>query len=176
MTNAYCSLEDVKASLSGDTSNMSAGRDQSLVNKILEVSRDIDRCVAKKRGENIESWSFLAEQQFSKQIIYISSTPDPSSGTFVLDFDGQTTGDIAFNADASAVQSALEALSNVGSGNLAVTGFSGGRSRELADLNAHVNAHNYGVVEDIHMAFIHILTQFLRMHNMDESLIGQRKF
>jgi hypothetical protein len=46
----------------------------------------------------------------------------PTGGTFTLTVNGQTTSGIAFNATASAVQSALAALSTVGSGNVAVTG------------------------------------------------------
>ncbi len=41
-------------------------------------------------------------------------------GTFTLTFDGQTTAMIAYNATAAQVQSALEALSNIGSGDVAV--------------------------------------------------------
>ncbi|OGF05209.1 MAG: hypothetical protein A2W00_04485 [Candidatus Eisenbacteria bacterium RBG_16_71_46] len=49
-----------------------------------------------------------------------------SSGHFHLIFNGQTTDEIAYNAAASAVQSALVALSTVGSGNVTVTGAAGG--------------------------------------------------
>lgn len=47
---------------------------------------------------------------------------DPDSGDFKIAFGGQTTGAIAWNATASAVQSALEALSTIGSGNVSVSG------------------------------------------------------
>jgi len=46
----------------------------------------------------------------------------PASGTFTLTFGGQTTSSIAFNATAAAVQSAIAALSTVGSSdNVSVT-------------------------------------------------------
>lgn len=45
-----------------------------------------------------------------------------SSGTFTLTFAGATTSALAFNATAAAVQAALEALSSVGAGNVAVSG------------------------------------------------------
>ena len=45
----------------------------------------------------------------------------PISGTFTLSFSGQTTGSISGTASAATVQSALEGLSNVGSGNVTVT-------------------------------------------------------
>jgi YD repeat-containing protein len=43
------------------------------------------------------------------------------AGTFTLTYDGQTTATISYNASAAEVQSALEALSNIGSGDVAVT-------------------------------------------------------
>ncbi|MFE7799007.1 hypothetical protein [Nocardia sp. NPDC057440] len=50
----------------------------------------------------------------------------PTGGTFTLSFGGQTTAGIAYNAAASAVDSALELLSSVGTGNATVTGSAGG--------------------------------------------------
>jgi hypothetical protein len=46
----------------------------------------------------------------------------PTGGTFTLTYAGQTTGTIAYNATAAVVQTALEALSNIGVGDVAVTG------------------------------------------------------
>jgi hypothetical protein len=45
-----------------------------------------------------------------------------SGGTFRLTFEGQQTGDIAWDATAAQVQAALEAISNVGPDDVAVTG------------------------------------------------------
>ncbi len=45
----------------------------------------------------------------------------PTGGTFTLTFAGQTTAGIAYNATAAAVVTALEALSNIGVGDVAVT-------------------------------------------------------
>jgi len=50
----------------------------------------------------------------------------PSAGTFTLSYNGQTTAGIAYNAASGAVQSALEALSNIGAENVEVTGSAGG--------------------------------------------------
>lgn len=44
------------------------------------------------------------------------SMMDTPSGTFTLTAGGQTTGNIAYNASAATVQSALEALSNIDPG------------------------------------------------------------
>lgn len=47
---------------------------------------------------------------------------DSVSGNFTITVDGQTTANIAFNANAAAVVSALEALSTVEVGDVTVTG------------------------------------------------------
>lgn len=52
----------------------------------------------------------------------VSLLGSPSGGTFTLTYSGQTTGNIAYNASAATVQTALEALSNIGSGDVTVTG------------------------------------------------------
>jgi hypothetical protein len=52
----------------------------------------------------------------------ITITGTPTGGTFTLTFQGQTTSNIAFNASAATVQSALLALSNMHSTDVVVTG------------------------------------------------------
>lgn len=49
---------------------------------------------------------------------------------------------------------------------IAMTGFSGGRSAPLAEVNLHVAAENYGIVEDLHQAMMHILAQYLRQAHL----------
>jgi len=52
----------------------------------------------------------------------VTITGTPTGGTFTLTFSGQTTGTIAYNATASTVQTALEALSNIAPGDVVCTG------------------------------------------------------
>lgn len=58
------------------------------------------------------------------QTVTLSGTA-ATGGTFTVTFDGQTTGNIAYNADAATFETALEALSNIGSGDATVTGSAG---------------------------------------------------
>jgi hypothetical protein len=62
----------------------------------------------------------------TNEVQTVTVTGAPTGGTFTLTYSGQTTGPIAYNATAAAVQTALTGLSNVGTGNVAVTGASGG--------------------------------------------------
>lgn len=59
---------------------------------------------------------------------------------------------------------------------IALSGFAGGRSAAIADVNLHVDGDNYGVVEDAHQSIMHILAQYLRLAAMDPKLIEARKF
>ncbi|MEX1367233.1 MAG: SIS domain-containing protein [Nannocystaceae bacterium] len=45
---------------------------------------------------------------------------------------------------------------------IAFVGFSGGKLKDLADCVLHVPIDNYGIVEDTHQSFIHVLTQYLK--------------
>lgn len=52
----------------------------------------------------------------------VTITGTPTGGTFTLTFMGQTTSAVPYNATASALQTALEALSNIAPGDVTVTG------------------------------------------------------
>lgn len=52
----------------------------------------------------------------------VTITGTPTGGDFTLTYSGQTTAAIAYNANAAAVQSALEALSNIAVGDVVCTG------------------------------------------------------
>ncbi|MEA1672494.1 SIS domain-containing protein [Nitrospirillum sp. BR 11163] len=72
---------------------------------------------------------------------------------------------------------AIEKARELGMKSIAMTGFTGGASAKAADVSLHVDAHNYGVVEDLHQSFMHLLAQFLRQRHMpDERLITEKKF
>ena len=61
---------------------------------------------------------------------------------------------------------AVEWASAHGIRTIALTGFSGGRSRELADVSIHVDSNNYGVIEDAHQVCMHLLAQYVRQSRM----------
>jgi hypothetical protein len=57
----------------------------------------------------------------SNEVQTLTITGSPTGGTFTLTYSGQTTAAIAYNASAAVVEDALEALSNIASGDV-VTG------------------------------------------------------
>jgi hypothetical protein len=58
----------------------------------------------------------------ANEVQTVTITGTPTGGTFSLTFSGQTAAGIAYNAIASAVQTALVALSNIAPGDVTVTG------------------------------------------------------
>jgi hypothetical protein len=58
----------------------------------------------------------------ANEVQTVTITGTPTGGTFTLSFQGQTTANIAYNAAAAAVQTALENLSNIEVSDIAVTG------------------------------------------------------
>ena len=59
---------------------------------------------------------------------------------------------------------------------IAFTGFEGGRMASLATVHLHVEADNYGIIEDVHQSLMHMLAQYIRLKHMPEELISDRKF
>jgi len=71
----------------------------------------------------------------------------------------------------------VELASAMGVRTIAMTGFTGGRSRELADVSLHVTCDNYGMIEDVHQSLMHILAQFVRHGNLEAGQeLGNLKF
>jgi phosphoheptose isomerase len=71
---------------------------------------------------------------------------------------------------------AVDWAKNHGVHTIALTGFAGGRSGALADINLHTPAANYGIAEDVHQSIMHMLSQYIRMRLMDPGLIASRSF
>lgn len=70
----------------------------------------------------LASLSGEAQPHVTQYVTLTSAT----GGTFTLTYKGQTTSALAYNASAATVQTALQALSTIGSGNATVSGSAGG--------------------------------------------------
>jgi histidinol-phosphate phosphatase family protein len=71
---------------------------------------------------------------------------------------------------------ALEWAGAHGMRTIALTGFTGGRSRELADVSIYVDSSNYGIVEDAHQACMHLLAQYVRQSRMTAEAVAASTF
>jgi D-sedoheptulose 7-phosphate isomerase len=83
---------------------------------------------------------------------------------------------ISSSGDSENIVRALAWARDNGLGTVAMSGFSGGRSAKMADINLHVAAENYGVVEDAHQALMHILSQYVRMSEIPEASLATLRF
>jgi phosphoheptose isomerase len=77
-----------------------------------------------------------------------------------------TFGDVVLAISASGnsknILNGLYRAKKLGATTIAFTGFTGGEAAAMADINVHVPAHNYGIVEDIHMMILHAISQRIR--------------
>ncbi len=90
--------------------------------------------------------------------------------------DGDVLMTISSSGDSENVVRAAQWAKDQGLDVIALTGFDGGRSGDLATVNLHVTGDNSGVIEDTHQGLMHILAQFIRQHHMDDATILDRKF
>jgi hypothetical protein len=77
-------------------------------------------------GKLTASGLYAPYNAVSNEVQTLTVTGAPTGGTFTITWSGQTTAAIAYNATAAAVQTALEALSNIAPGDVVVTGAAGG--------------------------------------------------
>jgi histidinol-phosphate phosphatase family protein len=59
---------------------------------------------------------------------------------------------------------------------IAMTGFGGGDARTVAGVSIHVDADNYGIVEDAHQACMHLLAQYARQSRMAPDVVATTVF
>jgi D-sedoheptulose 7-phosphate isomerase len=83
---------------------------------------------------------------------------------------------ISSSGDSENIVSAIDWAGQNGMTTVAMTGFSGGRSAQMADISLHVAAENYGIVEDVHQSLVHILAQYVRMSELPSNLVQTLRF
>lgn len=98
------------AGVTADTEGPYTGRRYMLAGTVL----------AKREDGTYEEYEATGHKDAVDEVqeIQVKAT----KGNFKIAFDGETTGNIKFNASAAEVQAALEALSNVDPGDIVVTG------------------------------------------------------
>ena len=55
----------------------------------------------------------------------------------------------------------MEYANNIGGTTIAIVGYSGGKLKEIADYNIHVDIDNMQITEDIHMVLDHLMMYVL---------------
>jgi len=105
---------------------------------------------------------------FEKIFVYqLENLAKPGDGVIAISSSGNSPNIIAALEWAKANKVAV----------LSLTGFQGGKARELSDVNVYVPVENYGISEDLHQSIMHILAQYLRMEKLPASTpLPQTKF
>ena len=117
---------------------------------------------------NVEVITTIANDIFYDEVFVHQLKLQAGAGDVVMTVSSSGDSENVARAAGWARDNGLEVIS--------LTGFEGGRTAELATVNLHVVADNYGVIEDVHQSLMHLMGQFLRQARMDETLIRERKF
>ena len=59
---------------------------------------------------------------------------------------------------------------------ISFTGFNGGGSKKLCNFNLHVNSQNYGIIENLHHAYMNIISQFIKIEILNTAQLKKYKF
>jgi HK97 family phage major capsid protein len=94
------------------------GIDATLKNRLVKVVSD-----------KLDTALLMGKGQATNEVQTVTITGSATGGTFTLTFRGATTSGLAYNAAAATVQTALQGLSTIGSGNATVSGSAGGPTR-----------------------------------------------
>ena len=49
---------------------------------------------------------------------------------------------------------------------ISLTGFKGGLSKKIANVNLHIASQNYGIIESLHHTLMNIISQFIKNKNI----------
>lgn len=91
---------------------------------------------------------FGFEHVFSRQIALLAR-------------EGDVLVAISSSGNSPNIIAAVDAARAAGITTIGLSGFSGGKLHERADISIHIDTDNYGVVEDAHQAVMHVLAQFM---------------
>lgn len=91
---------------------------------------------------------FSYTEVFSKQLDYFASAGD----IVIL---------ISSSGNSPNIVQAIEIARSKGLKVIGLSGFSGGKLKEMADIPLYVPINNYGIVEDSHQMIMHVLAQYI---------------
>lgn len=90
--------------------------------------------------------------------------------------EGDVLLTISSSGNSENVVRAIDWAKENGVTSISLDGFAGGRAHTNADVSLHIDARNYGLVEDAHHAIMHMLAHYLRMKHMPKEQISKATF
>ena len=106
---------------------------------------------------------FSYDQVFKKQLQYLSNNDD-----VLITISSSGNSQNIIEAIKFAKKKSIKVIS--------FTGFNGGRSKVTCDMNLHVNSNNYGIIENLHHAYMNIISQYIKLNILNNSQIKNFKF
>ena len=106
---------------------------------------------------------FSYDQVFKKQLQYLSNNDD-----VLITISSSGNSKNIIEAIKFAKKKSIKVIS--------FTGFNGGRSKVICDMNLHVNSNNYGIIENLHHAYMNIISQYIKLNILNNSEIKNFKF
>lgn len=70
---------------------------------------------------------------------------------------------ISSSGNSPNVVRAIEVAKTMDVTTIALTGFHGGKCKEMSDIPVHVDLHEYEAAEDVHQAIMHMIAKYIRM-------------
>ena len=82
--------------------------------------------------------------------------------------EGDTLICVSSSGNSPNIINAIEEAKKLSVNTISFVGFQGGQAKSLSDHSIHINVNNYGIVEDIHHSLMHMLSQYIRVINLEE--------
>jgi phosphoheptose isomerase len=83
---------------------------------------------------------------------------------------------ISSSGSSKNIINAIKSAKKIGIQTISLTGFSGGLSKKISDINIHIESDNYGIIESLHHTIMNLISQFLKNKYFSLSKIKSRKF
>ena len=83
---------------------------------------------------------------------------------------------ISSSGSSKNIINAIKSAKKIGIQTISLTGFSGGLSKKISDINLHIESDNYGIIESLHHTIMNLISQFLKNKYFSLSKIKSRKF
>jgi D-sedoheptulose 7-phosphate isomerase len=135
----------------GTASHMMADFQKTTLGKEIGITKRIKAIALSDNGPVITAWGndFGYEFIFSEQLRTLADSGDV---LIVITASGNSPNIIT----------ALEVAGTIGVKTIGLLGFKGGKAKALCNCSVIVESTNYGIIEDAHSIFMHMMTADLR--------------
>jgi phosphoheptose isomerase len=132
-------------------SHMMADFQKTTLGKEIGITKRIRAIALSDNGPVITAWGndFGYDLIFAEQLRTLAK---PGDLMIVISASGNSPNIVA----------ALEVAKQVGVETIGFLGFQGGKSKAMCDVPVVVESTNYGIIEDAHSVFMHMMTAALR--------------